>query len=60
MLAALGVIYAGGWSWLAGFMGISAAFFAGVSNYIVPDILKIALAAAFLPEVEKLIARTGE
>jgi biotin transport system substrate-specific component len=60
MLAALGVIYAGGWSWLAGFMGISAAFFAGVSTYIVPDILKIALAAAFLPEVEKLIARTGE
>jgi biotin transport system substrate-specific component len=58
MLAALGVIYAGGWSWFAGFVGPQVAFASGVAPFIVADILKIALAAAFLPQVEKLIART--
>ena len=58
MLAALGVIYAGGWSWLAGFVGPQNAFAAGVAPFIVADIVKIALAAAFLPQLEKLISRT--
>lgn len=59
MLAALAVIYAGGWSWLSGFVGVKNAFVAGVAPFIVADIVKIALAAAFLPWAQKLVARTS-
>lgn len=57
MLAALAVIYAGGWSWLTGFMGPQKAFVAGVAPFIVADIVKIAIAAMLLPSLQKLVAR---
>jgi biotin transport system substrate-specific component len=57
MLLALAVIYAGGWSWLAAFTGARNAFAAGVAPFIVADIVKIAIAAALLPQAQRVIAR---
>jgi biotin transport system substrate-specific component len=57
MLAALAVIYAGGWSWLAGFVGPQRALALGVAPFLIADVLKIAIAAAFLPQLQKLVAR---
>ncbi len=57
MLLALGVIYLGGWSWLAIQLGASAAFAAGVAPFIVADIVKVALGAALLPKAQQLVAR---
>jgi len=54
MLAALGVIYLGGWSWLAVLFGPRAAFAMGVAPFVVADIIKVAIGAAILPQVEKL------
>ena len=58
MLAALAVIYAAGWSWLAIFTGARAAFVAGVKPFIVADIVKIALGAALLPYAQRLVSRS--
>ena len=57
MLLALGVIYLGGWSWLAVLTDARTAFFAGVAPFIVADIVKVALGAALLPKAQQLIAR---
>ena len=57
MLLALGVIYLGGWSWLAIQLGASAAFAAGVVPFVVADIVKIAIGAALLPKAQELVAR---
>ncbi len=57
MLAALTVIYAGGFSWLAILAGPGAAFTMGILPFVVADIVKVALAAALLPEMQKLVAR---
>ena len=57
MLAALGVIYAGGFSWLAISLGAEQAFVAGVAPFIIADIVKVALGAAVLPSAQRLIAR---
>jgi biotin transport system substrate-specific component len=57
MLAALTVIYAGGFSWLAGFAGVDRAFTMGIAPFVIADIVKIALAAAFLPQAQKLVTR---
>jgi biotin transport system substrate-specific component len=57
MLAALAVIYAAGWSWLAVLSGPRAAFAMGVVPFVVADIVKVALAAAVLPQLQKLVAR---
>jgi len=54
MLAALGVIYLGGWSWLAVQFGPRAAFTMGIAPFVVADIIKVAIGAAILPQVEKL------
>lgn len=54
MLAALGIIYLGGWSWLAMQFGPKAAFAMGVAPFVVADIVKVAIGAAVLPQVEKL------
>lgn len=57
MLLALGVIYAGGWSWLAALVGAQAAFAAGVAPFLLADIVKVAIGAALLPKAQKIIAR---
>lgn len=57
MLLALGVIYLGGWSWLAALTDARSAFFAGVAPFVVADIVKVAIGAALLPKAQKIIAR---
>jgi biotin transport system substrate-specific component len=57
MLAALAVIYAGGWSWLVQFSGVRGAFAMGVAPFIVADIVKVAIGAALLPSAERLLSR---
>src|ERR1043166_8950447 len=43
MLAALAVIYAGGWSWLAALSGTKAAFAMGIAPFLIADLIKVAL-----------------
>ena len=57
MLLALGVIYLGGWSWLAILTDARSAFVAGIAPFIVADIVKVALGAMLLPKAQQLIAR---
>lgn len=57
MLLALGVIYLGGWSWLAVQLGASAALAVGVSPFVLADIVKVAIGATLLPKAQELIAR---
>lgn len=57
MLAALIVIYAGGWSWLAALTDAQTAFAMGVAPFIVADIVKVAFGAALLPWAQKLVTR---
>jgi biotin transport system substrate-specific component len=65
MLAGLLVIYAAGVTWLGLFArsegaapGLSAAFFAGVYPFIVPDLIKLAVAAGFVPALWRLLGRS--
>jgi biotin transport system substrate-specific component len=58
MLAALALIYAGGWAWLAALTSPRAAFAAGVAPFILADAIKIALGAALLPSAQRLVAKT--
>src|SRR6059058_4181809 len=58
MLAALAVIYAGGWAWLATLTSPRAALAAGVLPFILADAVKIALGAALLPYAQRLVAKT--
>lgn len=57
MLAALAVIYIGGWSWLAALTDPAAAFAMGVAPFLVADIVKVAIGAALLPHAQRLISR---
>ena len=57
MLAALGVIYLGGWSWLAMLTDARNAFVHGVAPFLVADVVKVALGAALLPKAQQLISR---
>ena len=57
MLAALAVIYAGGWSWLAVLTGTKAAFALGIVPFLVADVIKVALGAALLPRAQRAVAR---
>jgi len=57
MLIALAVIYAGGWAWLAVLSGPRAAFTMGIAPFIIADVIKIAVAAALLPYVERCVGR---
>ena len=66
MLAGLIVIYAIGVTWLGLFArtpdgpapGISAALFAGIYPFIVPDLIKLVMAAGFVPAVWHLFGRS--
>jgi biotin transport system substrate-specific component len=57
MLVALAVIYLGGWSWLAAFTGAKAAWLGGVRPFILADILKVAVGASLLPQLQRLMSR---
>lgn len=57
MLLALGVIYLGGWSWLAVLTGPRTAFDAGVAPFVLADVVKVALGAMLLPKAQQLISR---
>ena len=57
MLAALGVIYLGGWSWLAAFAGARGAWLGGVRPFVLADILKVAVGASLLPQLQRLVAK---
>ena len=57
MLAALAVIYAGGFAWLAVLSGTRAALAMGILPFVVADVLKVALGAALLPQLQKLVRR---
>jgi biotin transport system substrate-specific component len=57
MLAALGIIYLGGWSWLAALSGPQAAWVAGVQPFLLADIVKVAIGASLLPQMQRLIAK---
>lgn len=55
MLAALAVIYIGGWSWLATLTNPRDAFALGVAPFVVADIIKVAFGATLLPYAQRLI-----
>jgi biotin transport system substrate-specific component len=57
MLAALAIIYAGGWAWLAVLSGPRAAFTMGIVPFVIADIVKVAFGAALLPYAQKLVTR---
>lgn len=57
MLLALGVIYLGGWSWLATLTDARYAFTAGVAPFVMADIVKVALGAALLPKAQQILSR---
>lgn len=57
MLAALAVIYAGGWSWLSIVAGARGAFAIGIAPFLIADVIKVALGAALLPRAQRLVAR---
>lgn len=63
-LAALACIYIPGWLWLACWMSaanqglaLSAAFNAGISPFIVPDLLKVAVVAPIVNQARRRAAR---
>jgi len=65
MLAGLLLIYTAGVTWLGLFArsgdaapGISAAFFAGVYPFIIPDLIRLAIAAGFVPALWRLLGRS--
>jgi biotin transport system substrate-specific component len=57
MLVALTVIYLGGWSWLTAFAGARGAWLGGVRPFIVADILKVAVGASLLPQVQRIVTK---
>lgn len=57
MLLSLGVIYLGGWSWLAALTDARTAFTAGVAPFVLADVVKVAIGAALLPKAQQLVAR---
>lgn len=57
MLAAEAAMMAMGFTWLAGLVGAQAAWQFGVVPFIVPDLIKVGLAAAFVPAAWALLRR---
>jgi len=66
MLAGLLVIYSAGVTWLGLFArtgeaaapGVNAAFYTGVYPFIAPDLIKLAIAAGFVPALWRLLGRS--
>ena len=59
MLLALGVIYLGGWSWLAVLTDARTAYAAGVAPFVLADIVKVAIGAALLPKAQQIISMSS-
>lgn len=59
MLVAEIVMLAMGAAWLAVLLGVGAAWTFGVVPFLVPDLIKVALASAVVPAVWALIPRRG-
>ncbi|HEX7193138.1 MAG TPA: biotin transporter BioY [Thermoanaerobaculia bacterium] len=57
MLVALAIIYAGGFAWLAILTSPRAALALGIVPFVIADIVKVALGAALLPQLQKLVSR---
>jgi biotin transport system substrate-specific component len=57
MLAALGVIYLGGWAWLSMLTNVSVAWQMGIMPFLIADMIKIAIAASLLPSAQRLVSR---
>ena len=66
MLAGLIVIYAAGAVWLGLFartvsgsaaVGLSAALATGVFPFVIPDLIKLAIAAGLVPSLWRLVGR---
>ena len=62
MAGGLLVIFAGGVSWLSvGFThSLSKALWQGFVGFIGPDLVKLAIAAAILPQAWKFVGRSGQ
>jgi biotin transport system substrate-specific component len=66
MLVGLLVIYTAGVTWLGLFArtttstppGMSAAFLTGVYPFVIPDLIKLAVAAGFVPALWRLLGRS--
>lgn len=59
MLVAEVVMMAMGFAWLAKLIGPENAWLGGVVPFIVPDLIKVALAAAIVPAVWSLLPKRG-
>lgn len=59
MLLGLIVIFAGGAAWLALHIGVGPALAAGVIPFVAADLLKLLVAAAFLPGMWRLLGRAS-
>jgi biotin transport system substrate-specific component len=59
MLIGLIVIFAGGAAWLALQIGVGPALATGVLPFVAADLLKLLIAAAFLPGMWRLIGRAS-
>ena len=57
MLAADAIMLAMGFAWLATLIGVEKAWLGGVVPFIVPDLIKVALAAALVPAVWSLLPK---
>ena len=59
MLAAEVVMRAMGFGWLATLIGVEKSWQFGVAPFILPDLIKVALAAALVPAVWALLPKRG-
>lgn len=59
MLTAEVVMMAMGFAWLAGIIGVEKSWEFGVAPFILPDLIKVALAAAVVPAVWALLPKRG-
>ncbi|HEV7572950.1 MAG TPA: biotin transporter BioY [Thermoanaerobaculia bacterium] len=57
MLVALGIIYLGGWSLIAAVTGANTAWLTGVRPFLIADILKVAVGASLLPQLQRMLAK---
>ena len=59
MLGAIATLYLGGWSWMAGFLGLGAkkAFTLGVAPFIAMDVIKALIATLVIPAARPFLNR---
>ncbi len=57
MFVAAGLILALGFAWLSTFIGVGAAFTAGVAPFLLGELFKVSIAALLVPAASKLLKR---